>query len=339
MSFVDYKGIDLFKQILFRMNIIKGVLFFSLLLLITSCKDDDKTNIDVSLINLKVEIGRFDQDFHKATPETLGDVKNAYPYLFPRNEPDSIWIARKNDSLAQKLYKEVQTVFGDFETEQSAISDVFKRVTYHYPTFKAPKVVTIVSNLDLDHQVIYADSLFIISLDTYLGNSNPFYANYPEYLRSNFDKSQLPIRVAKKVAQETQPKLPQRVFIDRLVAAGKLYYTLHEFLPETSEALLLNYSEEQLKWAQENEEQIWKYFMEQEYLFSTDKELKQRFLDPAPFSKFYRTSDNQSPGRIGEWLGYQIVKAYMQKYVVPLPELIGTAPEEIFKKSNYKPKR
>ena len=30
--------------------------------------------------------------------------------------------------------------------------------------------------------------------------------------------------------------------------------------------------------------------------------LIQRFIDPAPFSKFYLEIDNQSPGRIGVWM-------------------------------------
>lgn len=339
MSFVDYKCIDLFKQILFSMNIIKGVLYFSLLLWITSCKDDDKTKIDVSHINLKIEIKRFDQDFHNATTENLHIVKHEYPYLFPGNEPDSIWIARKNDSLALVLYNDVQRVYGDFTPEKREFTAILKRLKYQYPSFKAPKIITLVSNLSMEKQLIYADSLLLISLDTYLGSESPFYVNYPDYLKRSFDKKQLPVHFAKALAQEIAPKQPYRVFIDRMVSAGKLQYAIHQLLPDEPENILFNYSEGQLNWAQENEEEIWKYFIEKDYLFSTDKELKQRFLDPAPFSKFYRALDNDSPGRIGEWLGYQIVKAYMQKYVVSLPELMGTTPEEIFKKSNYKPKR
>lgn len=319
------------------MNIIKYFIAFFLLLVI-SCKEKE-SKIDVSHIKVKFNVERFDKDFHNATIENLGIVKNKYPYLFPGNETDSVWIARKNDSLAQVLYNEVQSTFGDFTNEKLAIKDVFKRVTYHYPTFKPPKIVTLISNLDMENQIIYADTLLFISLDTYLGKSNPFYANYPNYLKSNFDKKQLPIHIAEAIAKETQPKIPNRVFIDRIIASGKRLYTIHEFLPKESENSLLNYTEEQLKWAQDNEEEIWRYFVENDYLYSTDKELKLRFLDPAPFSKFYRLTDNESPGRIGQWLGYQIVKAYMQKYVVSLPELIGTKPEEIFQKSNYKPKR
>ena len=317
---------------------IKYLGVFLLLSLIVSCKNEE-TKIDVSHINVEIDLARFDQDFQKVDANTFGDVKNKYPYLFPGNEIDSVWIARKNDSLAQVLFKEIQIIFGDFEVEKLAITDVFKRVIYHYPTFKPPKVITLVSNLSMEDQIIYADTLLLVSLDTYLGKNSPFYANYPTYLKTNFDKNQLPIQIARALAKETQPKTPNRVFIDRIVAAGKLYYAMHEFLPDESEATLLNYTDAQLKWAQENEEEIWKYFIEKEYLFSTDKELKLRFLDSAPFSKFYLVSDNKSPGRIGEWLGYQIVKAYMQNYIVSLPELIATSPEEIFKKSNYKPKR
>jgi len=321
------------------MNIIKILLTLTLLLLIVSCKDGNTAKVDMSHVSINVELKRFDQDFHNATAESFSDVVNEYPYLFPGNEPDSIWLLRKNDSLAQVLFKEVQRIFGDLALEKNKFKDILKRVKYHYPTFKEPKIITLVSNLSMEDQIIYADSLLLISLDTYLGYASPFYANYPDYLKSSFDKKQLPVHFAKAFAKEIQPKQPYRVFMERMVSAGKIQYAIHEFLPDEAESSRLNYTDKQLAWAQENEEQIWKYFIEKEYLFSTDKELKLRFLDPAPFSKFYRTTDNDSPGRIGEWLGYQIVKSYMQNYVVSLPELMGTTPEEIFKKSHYKPKR
>ena len=38
------------------------------------------------------------------------------------------------------------------------------------------------------------------------------------------------------------------------------------------------------------------------------------FFDASPFSKFYLEIDNQSPGRIGRWIGWQIVRSYMNYY-------------------------
>ena len=74
-------------------------------------------------------------------------------------------------------------------------------------------------------------------------------------------------------------------------------------------------------------------------LYSTDSKLDKRFIDIAPFSKFYLDQDNKSPGQIGGWIGWQIVRSYMQNNDVSLRKLLQTDAEIIFKKSKYKPKR
>ncbi|WCC45198.1 hypothetical protein PJW08_03160 [Tenacibaculum finnmarkense] len=86
-----------------------------------------------------------------------------------------------------------------------------------------------------------------------------------------------------------------------------------------SDSLKIGYSQNKMRWAESNEAQIWKYFIEKNMLYNTDKELDIRFLDIAPFSKFYLEKDRQSPGRIGEFIGWQIVRSYMQKNDVSLP--------------------
>jgi uncharacterized protein YjaZ len=74
-------------------------------------------------------------------------------------------------------------------------------------------------------------------------------------------------------------------------------------------------------------------------LYSQDPKLTTRFMTPAPFSKFYLEIDNDSPGRVGAWIGWQIVRSYMKNNNVTLPELLKTNSKEIFEKSKYKPKK
>ena len=74
-------------------------------------------------------------------------------------------------------------------------------------------------------------------------------------------------------------------------------------------------------------------------LYSSDSDLDARFINVAPFSKFYQASDGDSPGRIGVWIGWQIVRSYMRNNDVTLQELIAVSPEDIYKKSKYKPRK
>jgi energy-coupling factor transporter ATP-binding protein EcfA2 len=103
--------------------------------------------------------------------------------------------------------------------------------------------------------------------------------------------------------------------------------------------LSIGYLPEQITWCQENESYIWRYFIEKELLYSTDSKLPNRFTNMAPFSKFYLEIDNESPGRVGQWIGWQIVRSFMQNNKVSMQEMIKMDAKELFKKSKYKPKK
>ena len=74
-------------------------------------------------------------------------------------------------------------------------------------------------------------------------------------------------------------------------------------------------------------------------LYSNDPSLSERFIADAPFSKFYLEVDQDSPGRIGIWFGWQIINAFMENNDLSLQEMILLDNEEIFKNSKYKPKK
>ena len=74
------------------------------------------------------------------------------------------------------------------------------------------------------------------------------------------------------------------------------------------------------------------------YLFKTDNDLIDRFIIPAPFSKFYLEIDNESPGKIGQWIGWQILRSFRKKNPsFKIADILNLSSEELFKKANYKP--
>jgi uncharacterized protein YjaZ len=116
-------------------------------------------------------------------------------------------------------------------------------------------------------------------------------------------------------------------------------YLKDVLLPETSDAEKIGYTQEQITWCQENESYMWRYFMQEQLLYSTDSKLSTRFINTAPFSKFYLEIDNESPGRVGTWIGWQIVRSFMNNNDVNLQQLLQMDPIEIFQNSKYKPKK
>ncbi|MBE7684647.1 gliding motility lipoprotein GldB [Tenacibaculum piscium] len=320
------------------------ILVFILISVLSSCDTQIDTRLKINASDLDkiavkpVVIARFDVDFYKTTPTTLINTKNKYPFLFPK-QPDSVWINKINNKDERELYAETQKIFPNLDTLSSDLTSLFKYVKYYHPKFKTPKVITMLTNIDYDNRIVYADSLLLISLDAYLGKTHPFYNDYPAYIKQHNQKENISVDVAKTIINTQKFSVKQRNFIDKMIYKGKKMYLLDAYLPTTSEALKIGYLPEKMAWAKNNEQQIWRYFIEKELLYSTSKDLDKRFLDIAPFSKFYMDKDAESPGRIGEFIGWQIVRSYMQKNDVSLLELVQKSEAEIFQKSKYKPKK
>ena len=117
-------------------------------------------------------------------------------------------------------------------------------------------------------------------------------------------------------------------------------YFKDKVIPFKTNAQKLNYTETQYNWAKANEEYIWRYFVDKELLFNTDTKLPSRFINPAPFSKFYLEQiDSESPGEIGKYIGWEIVRAYMENNTVSFKQMLAKSTEDIFENSKYKPRK
>ena len=314
-------------------------LFFVLLLFLNSCQKEVKKNVDTSNIEVEFMINRFEQDFYDHGGENLEELKNKYSLLFPDNTPDSIWKAKVNDKDEQELYRETQKLYSSFSDIESELRSLFQNVTYYNPLFNTPDIITGLSNIDYDYRVIYNQELVFISLDVYLGSTHPFYGDFPSYIKQNNVRERIIVDVASAIIDSQIKPLTNRSFLAKMIHEGKKLYLLELYLPLKSEAVRIGYNNIKYNWALTNEEQVWKYFIENNLLYSTDTKLNKRFLEDAPFSKFYISEDKNSPGRIGQWIGMQIVRSFMANNDVSLSDLLIKNEDEIFKTSKYKPRK
>ena len=153
-------------------------------------------------------------------------------------------------------------------------------------------------------------------------------------------KEQIVVDLAEQYAKKYIYQRKKQSLLDEMIFFGKQLYFKDVVIPFKTEAERIGYSQDELNWAIANESLIWRYFVERELLFSTDYKLPGRFINPAPFSKFYLEGiDNESPGRLGQYIGWQIVKAYMDQNKVSLKELLKTNTEDIFNNSKFKPRK
>jgi gliding motility-associated lipoprotein GldB len=314
--------------------------FFLLILFIfCACSNDNIDKIDVSNVAVNFDVKRFDVDFYSSEEEGLQELKMEYPYFFPREITDSISLAKIGNKEELELFVETQNIYKDFSPVKKKLTTLFKHIKYYNPKFIAPDVVTMLTNIDYDSRVIYADSLLIISLDVYMGKNHKFYADYPKYIKENNTQQHLIVDVAEAIIERQISISKDRRFVGKMIHEGKKMYLLDLYLPDVKDKEKIGYEDDKFNWVLSNEEQIWLYFMEKKLLFSTDTKLNKRFLETAPFSKFYMEHDNLSPGSVGVWVGWQIVRSYMKHNDVSLQELLKINDLDLFKKSKYKPRK
>ncbi|WP_411030252.1 gliding motility lipoprotein GldB [Spongiimicrobium sp. 3-5] len=320
-------------------RVAKNLLVGGLLMICFACGDKNKVASEIAETDINLEVIRFDREFAESGPSDIPNLKHKYPFLFPPQYTDSIWEAKLSDTLQISLHNEVDMVFGGFKEEADDLELLFKHIHHYFPKYNIPKVITLTSDVDYNNRIILTDSLLLIGLDNYLGNEHRFYAGIQSYIASGLDKRFLVSDVAGAFVKKVIPRSRDRSFLSKMVYYGKELYVKEKLMPASTDGQKIGYSEAQLAWAQANEEQIWRYLIERELLYSTDNKLDLRFLDPAPFSKFRLELDNESPGRIGRYMGWQIVRAFMDNNDLSLQQLLNISAEEIFRQANYKPKR
>lgn len=304
-----------------------------------SCNNSKKVEEDIENSRLELEVLRFDTAFANAQPTDIPELKQKFPYLFPAQYPDSVWVAKLRDTLQIELRNEVRKAFDDFNEEKEDLELLFKHIAYYFPEFPVPSVLTVTSDVQYDNRVILTDTLLLIGLDNYLGPEHRFYGGIDRYIAERLDRKYLVSDVCSAFAKKVIQYPRDRTFLSQMIFYGKELYMKDLLIPFKTDKQKIGYAEDDFQWAVDNEEQVWRYFIEQELLYSTDNKLAPRFLDPAPFSKFRLALDNDSPGQIGRYMGWQIVRAFMNKNDVNLKQMLRLPADEIFKKSNYKPKK
>ena len=317
----------------------KIISFLIVILAFVACEKKSKVEKIVNQIPVEIGVTRFDQAFFEAKTTDLLTLKKQFPAFFPIGVPDSVWVNKMNNPLWRELYAEVQKKYKNFESQTKSIAALLQHIKYYFPETKTPKITTLIYEMDFNTKAIYADSIVLIPLEMYLGKTQKFY-EFPDYQKQILEPNQILPDIVSSFAQSKIRPAKVKNLLSSMIQSGKELYLKDLLLPEYLDHEKIGYTTEQLLFCQENEPFIWAYFIEKNLLYSNDPKLANRFINAAPFSKFYLDIDNDTPGRIGTWVGWQIVRAFAKNNPeISLQGLLDTDAETIFNKSKYKPKK
>ena len=326
----------------------KAFLFLFLIGLISCQSGSDRLDVNVDDIQITpVKIKRYGKALFAVDNDNLKEeLKNLQPDfgIFLNGDiNDTLNLIRIGDFISDPMLiqsaSDCNKIFSDLEFLENELTDAFKHYKYYFLRDKIPGVYTYVSGFDYDYPVQFFDNNLIIALDMYLG------AGYKEYLKlgvpayriRNFDRSHISrdCMDALGSSKVEQSKIG-RTLLDNMINKGKSLYFIKAMIPELSDSIIMDYTNKQLKWSEHNESNIWAFLIENELLYSVDPEVMNKFIVDAPFTSYF---GNESAPRTGMWIGYKIVKSFMDNNTdITLSDLMQMYDSQaILTKSGYKP--
>ena len=333
----------------------KGLLFFVIITsLLASCKESDNYNIDISEIDINIEIKRLDKDIFEIDLENVakdvGNLVNKYGEFFELYNARVINLGTPyssaypdlltgfvTDYTMNKVYTKTMEVYPDLNLLESELETVFKRYKYYFPEITVPAFYTFIGGFN--QSIVVSDSILGIGLDKYLGPDCIFYdrLGIANYLQHNMIPEMISIDVVKAwtLTEFVYNDSVDNV-VNNMIYQGKIQYFLDAMFPDAADSLKYGFSGEEIRWCIKNEKHMWDFLIDQKMLFSTDYMMINKLINPAPFTAGF---PNESPGRASVWLGWKIVKAYMDRHSeVSINDLMfDNDYQKILSESRYEP--
>jgi hypothetical protein len=329
------------------------ILFIAATVLCLSCNSGQKTP-DISAIEVPLTTVRYEQSFFAIdtlrldvslqklagqeplfTQDFLYNILATTPSTAAKDVPQFL-------SAYQSMYKQTNTQFASIKTEEAAIKQGLKYVKYYFPDYKLPtKLITFIGPINSFGNIITIDAL-AIGLQMYLGKNDPIYVSeegqslYPTYVSRRFDPSYMATNCMKNILDDMFPLQDAGApLCEQMVEAGKRLYFLKQVQPNLPDSIVTGYTAAQLEGCYKSEKDIWSFFVQNNLLYQKDPSLIGDYMMDGPNTAVF---GDASPGFIGQFVGYRIVEAWLQKNkALTLDKVMRTPAKIIFEQAKYKP--
>jgi len=324
------------------MNFKQSVLFFAILTLFASCTYDP-LDVDASGVKVEIQFVNMDSLFQTKDQSKLltyhhdfqRDLKEVYEYhlgycLGIGNVTDSIFLnsysAFQGDKYVIRLEKRIKENIGDLSEYKNEIKEGFQHLKFHIPDGKVPEHVVFMNSF-FAANAFSTQNEIAIGLEKYLSKETDVISEIPpdqmyEWMKDGFDKEfisrdALCSWIMTHYVEEIDGNLAEH-----MIRWGKVIYLTQAAFPDKSPATIMRYSEEDFKWAEENEYSLWKYLVDEKLLFSADEQNRINMLNEGPFTIGL---PEKGPDRLGQFLGYRMVKKYLEITKPEVKDLLKTS--------------
>ena len=330
----------------------RSIIVFALAVLLFSgaCTQGEKKPFTVSSSSLPavdVKIHRYGKALFQLDTANLQaglkGIQDEFRLFLGANLNDTANVQQIRDFVSDtqliSVFRETMEVYPNLDNAEGQLSDAFSRYRYFFPEKELPVVYTYISDLYYEKPVLQTDEAIVVALDVYLGSSFPLYQHLglPFYKIRCMEPANLSVDVMKTLYfNEIAPSYKQNTLLDRMIESAKPMLFLDAVMPFVHDSLKICYSGKKLKWAVQNEENVWAFLVGNQLLYTSDYQTQTKLIQDGPFTTGF---SNKSPARLGVFIGWQILRSYVNRHPeVSLGQLLQlTDSQKILQESGYKP--
>ncbi len=321
---------------------------------VAACQEQNRLQQVVAEPIEAVTIERIDQAWFELDPATRQQKNTqwieAYGDVYVHYIEDVLRLGGVEDSLLdaqierfvsdpsiQEVYNDVQSNYPNLDGLSEELTTAWGYYHRYFPNESIPKHIAVIGGFNAP--AILTEHGVGVALDMYLGQECKFYdyLQLPVYLRNRMTHEHIaPFILKSWIETEFFDENLDATLLQQIVDQGKVLYCMDAIFPFMEDSLKIAYTSQQMAWARAHEEFVWAHFVDNELLFSSDPSQVAKFTNDGPFTVDLA---KESPSRMGYFIGWQIVRAYMERQEnIDLNALLDQKDAQyILNNSKYKP--
>jgi hypothetical protein len=220
----------------------------------------------------------------------------------------------RNDLYIKRLRSKISCLYSSKKDLQLQLIDGFKHLHFHLSEVPLPKQIYYINSLFVSN--VYCSNREIgIGLERYLGPKEAVIEELPsqeffQWMKDGMLKEYIPRDVLSEWISTNIVEEVNGTFAQKMIRWGKIIYLTEAAFPKMDKNILMRYTKKRYDWAEHNEPSVWKYLVDQNLLFSKNERDHANFLHEGPFTVGL---PENSPDRLGQFLGWKIVRDFMKK--------------------------
>lgn len=232
---------------------------------------------------------------------SLGDSENSdmkqYIYKF------------YSDTTLRQVVRDTEKKFTDMSLIEDSLNLAFNKLREELPTLRIPSIYTQISALN--QSIVVSDSLVGISLDKYLGEDYPLYAQYyyPYQRRTMTPSRIIPDVLYYYLCSEYINKQQNQSYAEWMVNVGKIQWIVYKIIGYKNLGVSMGYTKDEIEWMENNESKVWYYMINNRFLQKRGT-AEHEWMEGDYLKTYFQTN---VPAFMPMWMGTRLVGNFMKK--------------------------